>query len=154
MAYATGNQLWRLRKRDGRRLHYETPEALESACTEYFQWVEDNPIVEEKISFFQGIPSIGEVRHCRAMIKAELYVYLGIDRRTWDDYKVRNGFSPVCEWTEDIIYGQKFTGAAANVFNHSIIARDLGLRDIVASPTDDSVYLQELQNAVLGSDKG
>lgn len=56
-------------------------------------------------------------------------MFLGIDRDTWSNYKKRDDFFGVTTRAESIIYEQKFTGAAADMLNPNIIARDLGLAD-------------------------
>ena len=65
----------------------------------------------------------------RAMTIASLCIFLDIDTTTWFDYAKNKtpDFSPVCTRVENIIREQKFGGAAAELLNPSIIARDLGL---------------------------
>lgn len=43
--------------------------------------------------------------------------------------QINKDFSAVINKIEEIIYQQKFEGAAVGLFNSNIIARDLGLRD-------------------------
>ena len=63
------------------------------------------------------------------MTIASLCIYLDINKSTWFDYAKRDGFSDVTTRVEEIIYSQKFQGAASEFFNANIIARDLGLAD-------------------------
>lgn len=65
----------------------------------------------------------------RAMTISGLCIHLGISRQGWHEYRQKEDFSAICERVEDIIRDQKFSGAAADLLNPSIIARDLGLRD-------------------------
>jgi hypothetical protein len=65
----------------------------------------------------------------RAMTIAGLCIFLDIAKRTWDGYREREDFLPVVEQIEAIIREQKFVGAAADLLNANIIARDLGLAD-------------------------
>ena len=65
----------------------------------------------------------------RAMTIGGLCIFLDIGRRSWDEYRARQDFSPVCEQVEQTIREQKFSGAAADLLNANIIARDLGLAD-------------------------
>ena len=68
----------------------------------------------------------------RAMTIQGLCLYLGIGVQTWRDYKNREGYegySAVIEKIEGVMYSQKFSGAAADLLNANIIARDLGLKD-------------------------
>ena len=64
-----------------------------------------------------------------AMTLQGLRVYIGIGQDAWIDYRGQEKFSEVCAEIEEIIYQQKFAGAASGQFNHAIIARDLGLAD-------------------------
>lgn len=58
-----------------------------------------------------------------------LCIFLDISMQTWLDYKGRKDFIDITTRVENIIYNQKFTGAAADLLNANIIARDLGLKD-------------------------
>nr|CBA74347.1 conserved hypothetical phage protein [Arsenophonus nasoniae] len=58
-----------------------------------------------------------------------LCLFLDIDRTTWLAYKAKEGFSIITTRTEEVIYDQKFSGAAADLLNANIIARDLGLKE-------------------------
>ena len=39
------------------------------------------------------------------------------------------GYGEVLDWIEEVIYTQKFEGAAGNMMNANFLARDLGLAD-------------------------
>ena len=54
-------------------------------------------------------------------------MYLEISFQAWQNYKQREGFIDITTRAEQIIRTQKFQGAAANLLNPNIIARDLGL---------------------------
>jgi hypothetical protein len=129
VAAPAGNQFWKARSSHGRKPIFETPEALLEACLEYFEWVEANPLWEDKIISFQGVATHVDVAKMRAMTISGLCIFLDIGRRSWDEYRAREDFSPVCEQVEQTIREQKFAGAAADLLNPSIIARDLGLAD-------------------------
>lgn len=129
MAAPTGNKFWLARSTHGRKPIFESPEQLWNACCEYFQWVEDNPLPEEKLFNYQGVVTRDTVYHPRAMTLAGLTVFLDIGLQTWHDYRRKEDFSEVCAIVDKIIYDQKFTGATAGLMNASIIARDLGLAD-------------------------
>jgi hypothetical protein len=129
VAAPAGNQFWKARSSHGRKPIFKTPEALLEACSEYFEWVEANPLWEDKIISFQGVATHVDVAKMRAMTISGLCIFLDIGRRSWDEYRAREDFSPVCEQVEQTIREQKFTGAAADLLNPSIIARDLGLAD-------------------------
>lgn len=124
-----GNQFWKARAKHGRDKIFSTPECLWASCVEYFQWVEDNPLLEQKIFHANGQITKDTVSKMRAMTLTGLRLFLDIDHKTWLNYKELDDFFPVITRAEEIIYEQKFTGAAADMLNPNIIARDLGLAD-------------------------
>ena len=129
MAAPTGNQFWKARSKHGRdKIFSDDGKLWESAC-EYFQWCEDNPLTEQKIFHAAGVITKDTVTKMRAMTIAGLCVFFGIGTSTWSDYKKNKDFTAVITRIEDIIYNQKFMGAAADMLNPNIIARDLGLAD-------------------------
>lgn len=65
----------------------------------------------------------------RAMTIRGLCLYIGIARSTWQEYCKKDDFSAITTRVEDIIYSQKFEGAAADLLDSNIIARELGLKD-------------------------
>lgn len=129
MAAPKGNKFWQMRSSHGRKPIFESPEALWAACCEYFEWVEANPLQEEKLFAYQGTVVRETVSKMRAMTLDGLHVFLDIGTQTWADYRARDDFSEVVSRVERIIREQKFTGAAADLLNPNIIARDLGLKD-------------------------
>lgn len=129
MSAPKGNQFWKARSSHGRRPIFATPDDLWNACTEYFEWVEENPLYETKGFAFQGVVTKETFPKMRAMTITALCIFLDIDRTTWDDYKAKQDFSHIASRVEDIIYSQKLEGAAADLLNSNIIARELGLRD-------------------------
>ncbi len=133
MAAPAGNQFWKVRAKHGRDKIFSTPDMLWDAACEYFQWVEDNPLKEEKIFQYQGGIVRDEVKKIRAMTLKGLYFFLGIHPSTWDEYKKREDFTDITRDIETIIYNQKLEGAAADLLNANIIARELGLKDATTS---------------------
>lgn len=137
MGAPEGNQFWRKRTKHGRDKLFKSDDDLWDACCEYFQWVEDNPLFEDKLVTFQGSATHEPVSKMRAMTINGLCIHLDIDRSTWTAWKTDKDFSSVVKRTEAIIYEQKFTGAAAELLNPNIIARDLGLSDKVDNTSSD-----------------
>ena len=131
------NQFWKARAKSGRAKIFTTPAQLRKACVEYFQWVEDNPLYESKLTSYKGVNKIVEVPKMRAMTIGGLCMFLGVNEhylRQFEDglkLETRKGedFSLVIREVRAAIREQKFTGAAADLLNANIIARDLGLAD-------------------------
>ena len=129
MAAPKGNRFWEARSSHGRKPIFATPEDLWDASVEYFTWVDDNPLYEDKITSYQGTNKHEPVARMQAMTLDGLTIFLGISTQTWYDYTKREGFIEVTRDIEKVIRTQKFTGAAADLLNANIIARDLGLAD-------------------------
>jgi hypothetical protein len=137
-----GNQFWKLRSVHGRGKLFESPDALWDAACEYFEWCENNPLMEtqqgkgtakpykDESGQVTFPPDIVELPKMRAFTWDGLELYLDIyslrDYKTNESYK---DFSQVITRIEKVIYTQKFTGAAAGFLNPNIIARDLGLKE-------------------------
>lgn len=129
MAAPKGNRFWEARSSHGRNPKFESPDDLLNACCEYFQWVEDNPLWEMKAFSYQGEVKQEPIAKMRAMTLSGLCLFLDIADSTWQLYRAREDFMAVTTRAEKIIYDQKFSGAAADLLNANIIARDLGLKD-------------------------
>ncbi|NOY72176.1 MAG: DNA-packaging protein [Gammaproteobacteria bacterium] len=124
-----GNRFWEARSSHGRKPKFKDADVLWSACCEYFKWAEDNPLWENKVTQYQGVPVDMPVAKMRAMTLSGMCLFLDIDKTTWENYRVKDDFFRVTSNAEQIIYNQKFAGASADLLNANIIARDLGLVD-------------------------
>ena len=162
MAAPKGNRFWEARSSHGRNPKFESPDVLWDACCEYFEWADDNPLWESKAFSYQGEIIKTDMPKMRAMTLAGLCLFLDISDDTWRNYKTDEGFLGVIMRAEKVIYDQKFSGAAADLLNANIIARDLGLsekkevKQSVTDMTDDEIdrRLKELSNGqVAASDK-
>ena len=152
MAAPKGNKFWEARSSHGRNPEFKSPDELWKACCEYFQWVEDNPLWEMKAFSFQGEVTQEPVAKMRAMTISGLCLFLDISYSTWQLYRNRKDFVPVTTRAEEVIYNQKFAGAAADLLNANIIARDLGLKDkseIDHQSSDGSMSPKATSDAVL-----
>ena len=147
MSAPKGNRFWEVRTKHGRDRLFQTPEILWQACVEYFYHVEDNPLHEAKAFAFQGEVTIEkEIPMMRAMTMDGLCTFLDIGTSTWADYRDREGYSEVIEKAERVMRDQKFTGAAANLLNANIIARDLGLADKkeLGGPDGGAIHIADM----------
>jgi len=147
------NQFWKLRSKHGRDKLFETPEILWEAATEYFEWCDNNPLMEcqaKTVSNGNGAGSSVEMvqlPRLRAYTLMGLCLYLDCNEAYFRQFKdnEKKDFSTVLERIEKTIYTQKFTGAAADLFNANIIARDLGLKDRSdMTSNDEKITLPEI----------
>lgn len=140
MSAPNGNQFWKLRNKHGRDRLFESPELLLKSAYEYFQWCDDNPWtkIETTTRIVKKIPMSDEkvIPTARPYTISGLCLYLDCNTQYFSQFKknltesdIDKDFSLVITRIEDIIYTQKFEGAAVGAFNANIIARDLGLSD-------------------------
>ncbi|WP_080578576.1 DNA-packaging protein [Sinorhizobium fredii] len=128
--FLPGNKFWMARSSHGARPKFSSPEDLLNACCEYFDWVDSNPLYEDKLVTFQGAATHEPVAKMRPMTLGGLCIFLDVTLETWTEWrKTRADLSDVITRAESIIYQQKFAGAAADLLNANIIARELGLAD-------------------------
>ena len=129
MSAPKGNLFWKKRSSHGRNPKFYNPEELWEACCEYFEWVRKNPLSAAELVKYQGKAKVKYVPKMRAMTVLGLCIFLDITYQSWGNYKGKEGFFEVCTRVENIIRTQKFEGAAAELLNHAIIARELGLAE-------------------------
>lgn len=127
MAAPEGNEFWKLRSKHGRDLIFSNPEILWEAANEYFEVTTNRKWIRTE---FNGKDAIEcEVPTSAPFTMTGLYTFLEITAEGWREYRKRKDFSEIVTRIEQIIYTQKFEGAAVGAYNSSIIARDLGLAD-------------------------
>ena len=136
MAAPKGNNYWEFRDKHGRDYKY-TPELLGEECVLYCNWIEENPLLEEKGFAFQGNVTKENFTKMRAMTITGFCLFADISDTTWENYSKNKDFIAVTTWIKNVVYSQKFEGAAADLLNANIIARDLGLRDKSDITSDD-----------------
>lgn len=134
MAAPKGNQFWKLRSKHGVDALFTDPKKLWEAACEYFEWCYENPLYEAKAFAFQGDVTVTELPKMRAMTLDQLQFYLGVSDGYWRNFKDSKtaqslDFVTVINDIERTIKTQKFQGAAADLLNPNIIARDLGLKE-------------------------
>jgi len=127
MAAPKGNQCWMLRLKHGLDGKFKTPEEILENFEQYVQWAEETPLIEVD---FRGKDAT-EVRlpKKRLLTKDGFALACGFSCYTkLSEYKTKSkDFGSVFTRIEQAIYTSKLEGAASGLFNHNIIARDLGL---------------------------
>ena len=141
MAAPIGNKFWMMRSTHGREPIFASPELLWSAACEYFEWVHNNPLQEEKLFHAQGIITKDSVCKMRAMTIQALCFFIDISDNAWADYCNREDFMAITTRIKKVIYSQKLEGAAADMLNANIIARELGLADKIAQETTGTIQV-------------
>lgn len=115
----------------GRPTIFKDADELRHACLEYFEWVDQNPLLEQQVQFSakQAAWAKTDKTKKRPYTQGGLCYYLAIPQKTWIDWRRSEKFGKVVKEIDDAIYRQKFEGASSGFFNVNIIARDLGLAD-------------------------
>jgi len=154
--FLPGNRFWEARSSHGAKPKFAEAEDLWSACCEYFEWVEQNPLYEDRLVTFQGAATHEPVAKMRAMTIQGMCIFLDVTHDTWIEWrKSRPDLSEVISRAEAIIYQQKFSGAAADLLNANIIARDLGLADKTDhTSSDGSMTPKPTTIRIIGPDDG
>ena len=153
-----GSTSWESVSGAGRNPTFNTAMDLWDRCVEYFNWIEKTPFTIRKLFHYKGTIVKGTENRPRAMTISGLCTYLDINFQSWQNYKNLKAaiteeakqstrepstrtqkemdrefraeeFLDIITRVENIIYTQKFQGAAAELFNPQIIAREIGLRD-------------------------
>lgn len=136
MSQMIGNKFWELRSKHGRERIFTTPDILWDAACEYFEYVQNNPLLEHD---FVGKDAIEvDKRKMRAMTLAGLCLYLDVNTVYFNQFEyslegkdddVSKEYSKVIARIRDVIWTQKFEGAAAGLLNANLISRELGIAD-------------------------
>jgi hypothetical protein len=150
-AAPVGNRFWEARATHGRGKAFDSAEQLWKACVEYFEWVEANPLKEEKLFHHQGEIKRDTINKMRAMTLDGLCYFIGITLETWRMYRTDKDFSVVAREVDAIVREQKFAGAAADLLNANIIARDLGLKDATQTEHSGSIDLTGISDDELNA---
>ena len=134
MGFEQENYLWRMRSKHGRNYFFKTPEALWEAACGYFQWCDEHSVFQiVKGHTSQPVLALPKLR---AYTLKGLCVYLGCGSKYFNHFEaqlagktdeVSEEFMHIISLIRDVIFEQKFTGAAAGELNPGIIARELNL---------------------------
>lgn len=132
MAAPQGNQFWNLRSKHGRDKLFASAKLLWAAACEYFQWCDDNPWTKKDWVGKDADEVTRETQ--RPYTLSGLCLYLDCSTSYFREFKSNppkdsEDFLTVITRIEEVIYTNKFEGAAVGAFNANIISRDLGLVD-------------------------
>lgn len=150
MGAPKGNQFWKLRSKHGRDKIFNSPELFFNEACKYFEWCDKNPFLEieqikspaRAVKNEEGTwifpPNTIALPKLRPYTIQGLCLFLDCNSQYFNQFEnsllgkednISKDFSIIVTRIRDIIYNQKFSGAAAGFFNALIISRDLGLVD-------------------------
>lgn len=101
-----------------------------SAAADYFEWIDDHPLLEEVVGFYQGASCKEDRAKMRPYTRQGLARHLNIPVSRLETYKARgDDWAEVVEAIEAVMYQQKYEGAAAGLLSSTVVVRDLGLAE-------------------------
>jgi len=136
MAAPKGNKFWEQRSKHGRDQIFATPDLMWEAACEYFTWCEETPLIE--IDFAGKDARKVEREKMRAFTLKGLCLFIGANEVYFNHFEAEQkakkgaeaeGFCKIITRIRDVIFTQKFTGAAAGLLHPNLIARELGLAE-------------------------
>lgn len=146
MSAPSGNRFWEQRSTHGREMLFASPTLLWEAACEYFQWCEDNPIIDPRS--FGGKQAIQ-----RPFTMQGLCLFLDCSTGYFRTFKAtqdqKQDFLAIILRIEETVYQQKFENAAIGVYNQNIIARDLGLVEKSESKLEAKIDTEEIDYSQL-----
>lgn len=132
MAAPKNNQFWKLRSKHGRDKLFVSASLLWEAACEYFEWCDNNPWTKKDWVGKDADEVTRETQ--RPYTLTGLCLYLDCNSAYFRTFKHQlpegeEDFNTIITRIEEVIYTNKYEGAAVGAFNANIIARDLGLVD-------------------------
>jgi hypothetical protein len=130
------NKFWMLRSKHGRDTIFATPQTMKEACYEYFEYQSEQSW--ERVDFKGKEVEEVKIPTSSPFTLTGLCIFLDVNTDYFNQFesnlkgktdKKSKDFSGVITHIRDIIYSQKFEGAAVGAYNANIIARDLGIVD-------------------------
>ena len=125
-------------KRRG-KVKFEVADDLWQVAFAYFKWADSEDLYESKTVISNGEAEVVYVPKSRPFSLDGFFVHARLCQSTFSDYSQIDEFKEVAETIKNIIRTQKFDGAAAGIFNATVIIRDLGLTD----STSNAIFTPE-----------
>lgn len=121
---------WRAKGRHGKlKGPFIEPEVLARSIEDYFEWVEANPYLEEKVGWYEGEAIHTHVSKRRVPTIGSMRLFLGLSADQFRAVELNPQLRPICEAAREAIREEKFAGTAAGLYSSNLIIRDLGLAD-------------------------
>lgn len=142
--FGRGNRIWSTRKTWGPPPLYAGPDELWAKCVEYFDWLDENPIIEQKAVAGKGVVNV--YRNHPPTIEG-LCVHLGVSTKTWWDWRNdRPDLVNVIARVDQMIRGDQIVGGLTDQYNSNLTARITGLAD--KSETDVTTKGEKLPTTI------
>lgn len=145
MAAPKGNDFWKQRSKHGRDAIFSTPQMMLEAANEYFEYQSKRSWV--KTDYKGKDNEMVEIPTSAPFTLTGLCIFLGVNTVYFNQFEkdCSEDFSKVITYIREVIYTQKFEGAAVGAYNANIISRDLGLADRQDHTTDGKPLSNSLE---------
>lgn len=120
---------WQRRKQVKNVGLLDNPDELVEAACQYFKWVTEHPLKESMLFHYKGAVRAHDRNLLRPFTITGLCTFIGVDQTRYREWAKEDKFKEAVAFINDVIYTQKFEGAAAGLLNANIISRDLGLAE-------------------------
>lgn len=133
--FEEGNKLWKIRCTHGPDATFTDSNKLWNSAVEYWEWCIDNPMIVTDYRGKDATPV--KIKIPPPFTIREFAVFCGRSESWWRNFKrtktVENDpdMLTVIARIEDVMFTQKFRGAAIGRYKENLISRELGLRDAV-----------------------
>ncbi len=154
----------------GRPKTFKKPIDLWNKAVEYFEWVNENNLIKVEQSRKKGKVELGicdkgveevetgliEMPVMRAMTWQGLELFLNADLKRYkeDKHEKAEEFVPIIRAIGQVMFEQKFSGAAAGLLKENIISRELGMVDKQEIEQSGGMNVTINRNIIKGGSKG
>ena len=130
--------------KSGRPVKY-TPQTLLDKFLEYVAFQDHQPwFKKEVIKSNKTLKwKVAKISVTPPYLFGTFYVFAGITRTTFDEYRNDPKFSAVTGLIEETMRSQKFEGAAVGVYHANIIAMELGLKQKIEQESSGTITFNE-----------
>ena len=133
--FKAGNQLYKLRDKDGRSKLFEDPQKFIELCNEYFVESKDRKwIKKDFIKSGQQAGQIVDIEVTAPLTYEGLCNHLGIDVKTFWNYQHNEKYTeyfPIFTYVADIIKRNQFEGAILGIYDSPFIMRYNNMKESI-----------------------
>ena len=106
-----------------------TPEELLKKANQYFLWCVNNPMQKEEILKYKDTYERVNISVLRVYTIEGFCTFADLHSNSFYEYCKKSQYLGITTYIRNVIYTQKFEGAAGGFFKENLIIRDLKLKD-------------------------
>lgn len=141
MAAPKGHSLWPSKEKFRKPKKFETPDDLLDAAIDYFKWCKEHPIYIN--DFVRSGPKAGKIVKIptdRPFLIEGFCLHAGMTVQSFEHYTKKPAYENYFEVSHairDTIFNQNLEGGYTGGFNPMLVARKLGIREMIDNRIDD-----------------